>query len=330
MSSGAAMACAAAGAVTMLNGHCAAQPYIAADYATNSTYAGGWAEGQNGGYGFGPWSFYGTDPAGAPLQSLSTASALGTAWTMFTTNAGVPPAGLANAGRAILEPGGLQVGQTIETFVVNPLNTHFYRGWTIAFCNNTNNTVGGDNSNQQISVYHFEYFNYGQWTLSDLEAAQLGQPISTTLNATDTNPDGLKIDLTLTATNAYHVVLTPLNNPANVYVHDGLIKTNGSINWIMFQNYDTTSTGTNDVADNFEISSITISGTELNIQPSGTNMVLSWSTNVPNFVLSSSPSLGATAVWTTNLPAPVIVGNENFVTNPMSGPQQFYRLQLAQ
>src|SRR5215472_534091 len=112
MRSGVAMASAVAGATTLLNGHCAAQSFIAADYATNSTYAGGWAEGQNGGHGFGAWSFYGTDSAGAPFQSLSTASALGTAWTMFTTNqpvGGNPPNGLANAGRAILEPGGLQV-----------------------------------------------------------------------------------------------------------------------------------------------------------------------------------------------------------------------------
>src|SRR6185437_13176097 len=109
----AAMACAVAGAATMLNSRCAAQTYLAADYATNSIYASGWASGQNGGYGFGAWSFNATDPAGGPFQSMSTASALGTAWTMFTTNQ--PDAdghfsGLANAGRAILEPGGLQVG----------------------------------------------------------------------------------------------------------------------------------------------------------------------------------------------------------------------------
>ena len=33
--------------------------FIAADYATKATYAGGWSAGQNGGYGFGAWSFNG-------------------------------------------------------------------------------------------------------------------------------------------------------------------------------------------------------------------------------------------------------------------------------
>ena len=45
----------------MMNGNCVAQTFIAADYATNSIYASGWSAGQNGGYGFGPWSFDGTD-----------------------------------------------------------------------------------------------------------------------------------------------------------------------------------------------------------------------------------------------------------------------------
>jgi hypothetical protein len=58
-------------------------------------------------------------------------------------------------------------------------------------------------------------------------------------------------------------------------------------------------------------------------------VVLSWSTNIPNFVLESSPSL-TNPVWNTNLSAPVVVGNQNVVTNPISGPQQFYRLQLIQ
>ena len=34
----------------------------------------------------------------------------------------------------------------------------------------------------------------------------------------------------------------------------------------------------------------------------------------------------ASAVWTTNLPPPVVVGELNFVTNSISGTQQFFRL----
>ena len=50
MSSGTAVACAVAGAASVLNTHCSAQNFLAADYATNSTYATNWVAGQNGGY----------------------------------------------------------------------------------------------------------------------------------------------------------------------------------------------------------------------------------------------------------------------------------------
>jgi hypothetical protein len=292
----------------MLNGHCAAQSFAAADYATNSIYAGGWAEGQNGGYGFGPWSFFGSDPNGH--QSLSTASALGTSWTLLSTSL----RSLANAGRAI--PGGLQVGQTFEAYIVNPSGAPFYGGWTIAFLDSTNNNPGGVHSGETVSVYHFEYFNYGAWQTSDL----LGNH-TTTLNASDTYPGGMKLDLTLTATNSYHLVLTPLSNPAKAYTQDGNLKTNAPINWIQFQSYVSASGGTNDVANNFEIGSMNVQGTLLHI---------SWTTNTPGFQLQASPSLNADAVWSSNLPAPVVVNGSNVVTVVASGGQQFYRLQLQQ
>jgi hypothetical protein len=52
LSGGVVVGCAVAGAVTALNGNCSAGTFIAADYATNSTYAGGWTTNQNGGVGF--------------------------------------------------------------------------------------------------------------------------------------------------------------------------------------------------------------------------------------------------------------------------------------
>ena len=108
LSQGTAAVCAVAGAATMLNGNCSAQNHlIAADYATNSAYASGWAAGQNGGYGFGAWSFNGTDPTPAgTYQTMSSSSPIGTAWTLMTH---ANNTGLANAGRAI--NGGLLPGQ---------------------------------------------------------------------------------------------------------------------------------------------------------------------------------------------------------------------------
>src|ERR1700722_11821762 len=119
LNGGVAVAAAVAVASSILGGNCSPQIFIAADYATNSTYAAGWSAGQNGGFGFGPWSFDGTDaePAGQ-YQGMSSSSALGTSWTLLTH---ANNSGLANAGRAITEPGGLQPGQTLEAVIQNPL-----------------------------------------------------------------------------------------------------------------------------------------------------------------------------------------------------------------
>jgi hypothetical protein len=334
MNSGAAMACAVAGAATMLNGHSAAQSYVAADYATNSIYNSGWSAGQNGGYGFGAWSFDTSDPSGGLCQSMSTASALGTAWTLFTTNQ--PDAtgifgGLANAGRAILEPGGLQVGQTFQAIIQNPVtyagqfNVYNYRGFDILFTSASDNNPPGDNT-AALRVQVFDYRNPAMhWHINDMFSE------STTVSGTNTGTSGMIIALTLDSTNTYTFSMAPVSDPNSPYLtQSGTLGTNLPINYFNFRNWNTTSSDTNDVANNFEISSMTIFGTMLNIQPAGTNTVLSWSTNVPNFVLASSPSLNAGGVWTTNLPAPTVIGNQNFVTNPISGPQQFYRLQLAQ
>jgi uncharacterized repeat protein (TIGR03803 family) len=69
----------------------------------------------------------------------------------------------------------------------------------------------------------------------------------------------------------------------------------------------------------------------LTVTLAGTNIVLSWPTNVAGldyagYGLQSTTNLDSSATWTTNLPAPVIIGSQNVLTNPISGPQQFYRL----
>ncbi len=65
----------------------------------------------------------------------------------------------------------------------------------------------------------------------------------------------------------------------------------------------------------------------LTISVSGANAVLTWPTNAAAFTLESTRSLGAAAVWTTNLTAPVVVNGQNTVTNPITGTQMFFRLQ---
>jgi uncharacterized repeat protein (TIGR03803 family) len=64
----------------------------------------------------------------------------------------------------------------------------------------------------------------------------------------------------------------------------------------------------------------------LTIIHSGPNAILTWPTNVVGFTLESTTNLGPSAVWVTNAVLPVILGSQNTVTNPLSAPQQFYRL----
>jgi uncharacterized repeat protein (TIGR03803 family) len=69
---------------------------------------------------------------------------------------------------------------------------------------------------------------------------------------------------------------------------------------------------------------------QLTISPSVSNIVLSWPTNYAGFdytgyKLQSTTNLSS-PFWTTNLPAPVVVNGQNTVTNPISGTQQFFRL----
>ena len=59
---------------------------------------------------------------------------------------------------------------------------------------------------------------------------------------------------------------------------------------------------------------------------SGSNVVLTWPTNAAGFTLQSTTNLVSPAVWTTNLPSPVIANGQNTVSNSISGPQKFYRL----
>lgn len=56
------------------------------------------------------------------------------------------------------------------------------------------------------------------------------------------------------------------------------------------------------------------------------NMVISWPTNPILSTLQSTTNLSASAVWTTNSTTPVTVNGQNFVTNPISGKQMYFRL----
>jgi len=67
---------------------------------------------------------------------------------------------------------------------------------------------------------------------------------------------------------------------------------------------------------------------QLTILPSGippSGIILTWPTNAVGFTLQSTTNLSS-PVWRANSATPVVIGGQNTVTNPISGPEQFYRL----
>lgn len=63
----------------------------------------------------------------------------------------------------------------------------------------------------------------------------------------------------------------------------------------------------------------------LAITSSSRNMILTWPTNSLGFTLQSTTNL-VSPLWTTNLPAPVIINGQYTVTNSISGRQRYFRL----
>ncbi len=396
---GVAGACAVAGASTLLmDGNCAAQTFIAADYATNSIYASGWTEitnkndrGQNGGYGFGPWNMWhqaGPNHSGlTAMDQTSRYDPFGTAWTLcnpygltpntwpgdnfpqdtnsasYAASPGTcvnPPTGysqfgpgsydLSQAGRALPNgevwdpvkgyyvPGtGLQVGQTFTTVISNPTDRAPYGGYTISLQNTNENRIN-NHGDDVVAVGTFEFFgSQGRWYTTDTYNDLSSRP---NIYDLDTTTNGMQIDITVTGTNTYHLVMTPLDTPGNAFSEDGTFAHPGHIVWVTYELYNTDSNfyppggnysacGGPDRTD-FYIKSMSVAGLALNIQRAGTNVILSWPGYITGFNLESTSSLRA-PVWNPVSPDPVVVSNsvsdwKNVVTNAIAGTPQFYRL----
>ncbi len=237
---GAAIACATGATALMPN---IGVGQVAYDSASSSTYGSGWSAGQNGGSGFGAWSFDGTSGAG---QEMSSSGAIGTAWTLYTTTTGN---GISDVGRSISEAGGLQVGQTFQTVLQNPTSYHYFGGFDILFLNGTDNNGAGDNTSAiRAQDFHSGYYNPGDlWSVQDSGAGG-----STTLSAATTGAAGVQIDLTLNSATAYTLTMTALNGGGTSTVNGTY---SGPINYVNFRLYDGVgSSGPSDVADNFGIS----------------------------------------------------------------------------
>jgi hypothetical protein len=68
---------------------------------------------------------------------------------------------------------------------------------------------------------------------------------------------------------------------------------------------------------------------ELNLAVSRSNLVLTWPTNFTGYTLQSTTNLGSLPIWTTNLPAPVVVNFSN-VSRELTGWKSLVKLLVAE
>ncbi len=212
---------------------------IAFDTATDAAYDNGWQAGDNGGFGWGAWDFTGTynTPVGQTMDIFSHPNDLGRAWTLF--NADAPPGpgtgtDIAQAGRSL---GGAMVpGDTVHVVIDNPTERRFFRGYTVRFNTGGGNTVFAGTPQSRMAVGLFDYGPpAGDWYATGTG----GDP---TLFDTDTN-HGMRIDFTLTGTDTFNLVMTPLNDPSKAYSKSGTLDgpAGAPINWVEFELFNTDS-----------------------------------------------------------------------------------------
>jgi hypothetical protein len=67
-------------------------------------------------------------------------------------------------------------------------------------------------------------------------------------------------------------------------------------------------------------------GPNLTVIPSGANVILMWPANTSGFSVQWAPSLVPPVTWNPLYKPSFVVGAQNAITNPISGPQNFYRL----
>ena len=90
--------------------------------------------------------------------------------------------------------------------------------------------------------------------------------------------------------------------------------------------YDFAGIGNATGGDGSDIGSFELTLPVLSLARSANNVIVSWSASDTGYTLQAKTNLNPSVIWATVSPAPIIVNGQNAVTNPLSGPQKFYRL----
>src|SRR4029077_17204332 len=237
---------------------------LAFDSASDPAYADGWqgattddttgdplTTGDNGGFGFEPWSFD-TDTIFQVLPGIqaidnglksggansSPFNDIGKAWRMADPAVVGGVGGLPRAGRGFPA---LQPGQTIKVVVDNPTAREFFKVFFVRFntriglpgsgniCYGSEPCQPGTNPLRKLVVQRFEYNDNGQWVIINGGAPD-NHPIP--LFDTDTADGGMEIDLTITSADHYSLTINPFGHPDKNYTETGVLDTQGDpIDW---------------------------------------------------------------------------------------------------
>jgi hypothetical protein len=235
---------------------------VAFDNATSAAYADGWQDGDDGGFGFGPWNFDGSYNAPPntthQINSAHPKNDLGTAWAMVLNYDN----GLARAGRALDSP--LAIGQTIAITLDNPTEQLFFKGYTIRFnsccgniCYGGAPCTPGTMPVERFALYNFNYLDTDEWGHWKTSGAVDHYTTDPAVFDTDTDA-GVRIEFKLTGAETFEFKMTPLDNPSLVYTETGSLGRagGGPISWIEFLHYDSPSQP--DAATDLYISSMSV------------------------------------------------------------------------
>jgi len=280
-----------------------------------------WVNGDNGGFGFGPWTlttlnnggyFTGDSTQNGVIPSGGINTVSGQAWGLWSDmNNGSSPDIIAY--RRFNQS--LGVGQTFEIYVDTGLNTG-----TEGFVLRTGNDATGKNNGER-----FEFLNSSQQNY-----AISGSVFSNT--AVPWTDGGVKVDFTLTSLDTYSVTISGLVSGVSQTLTGALQGTVGStIDSVAL--YDENKTSGQQSFDLYFNSMSVISEPRiLSFQIlQGTNAVVTFST-IPNFLhdLQANSDL-ITGTWSTVVSDLPGTGGSLHATNPVTptAPQQFFRVKSS-
>jgi uncharacterized repeat protein (TIGR03803 family) len=175
------------------------------------------------------------------------------------------------------------------------------------------------------TLYSFTNINDGQKPVAGLVQGDDGSLYGTTVfGGTNNSGTVFKINSDGTGFTTLHTFSATSTNSAEINTNSDGVNPKAGLILVGNTLYGTTPSG--GIYGAGTVFSLTLPGPQLDITVSGSNVWLSWPANATGFTLESATNLLPPVAWQTNSTAPIVLGGQNFITNPISGSQMFFRL----